>query len=60
MIIRSFRKCGISLPVDGSEDDDININGIPDYEVGTDTDSDASDSDAGSVTDKEDPFTDLS
>ena len=53
MIIRSFRKCGISVPIDGSEDSAINIEGITDYEVGSDTDSD------GSISDDEDPFADL-
>ena len=28
MVVRGFRKCGISLAIDGSEDDDINIKGI--------------------------------
>ena len=28
MVIRGFRKCGISLSIDGSKDDDINIKGI--------------------------------
>ena len=39
--------------VDGSEDSAINIEGITDYEVGSDTDSD------GSLSDDEDPFADL-
>ena len=33
MITRSFRKCGISIAVDGSEDEVININGVDDYTV---------------------------
>ena len=32
-IIRSFKKCGISLDLTGSEDDDINIEGIPNYKM---------------------------
>ena len=32
-IIRSFKKCGISLDLSGSEDDDINIEGIPNYKM---------------------------
>ena len=32
-IIRSFKKCGISLDLRGSEDDDINIEGIPNYKM---------------------------
>ena len=27
MVIRSFIKCGISVPPDGSRDDEINLNG---------------------------------
>ena len=34
MVIRSFRKCGISVPIDGSSDDDINISSLPRYKVG--------------------------
>ena len=33
MIIRSFKKCGISVPIDGSADSDINIAGLDDYTV---------------------------
>ena len=50
-IVRSFRKCGISLPTDVSEDSEINIKGVDDYVVGEDSDV---------VTeDEEDPFSDL-
>ena len=60
-VIRSFRKCGISLPIDGSEDCEINIKGIEDYEVrngGSDAELD------GEVTDIDledggDPFVDM-
>ena len=31
MAVRSFRKCGISLPIDGSADQDIHIEGISEY-----------------------------
>ena len=31
MIVRSFKKCGISVSADGSEDDDIHIQGLEDY-----------------------------
>ena len=31
MIVRSFKKCGISVSADGSEDDDIHIQGLVDY-----------------------------
>ena len=33
MVIRSFKKCGISVPIDGSEDDGIHIQGLDDYAV---------------------------
>ena len=33
MAIRSFRKCGISVAMDGSEDEAINIHGVDDYKV---------------------------
>lgn len=33
MVIRSFIKCGISVPPDGSRDDKINLNGLEDYTV---------------------------
>ena len=31
--MRVFKKCGISVSVDGSEDDQINIKGVEGYEV---------------------------
>ena len=33
IIIRNFKKCGISLDLSGPKDDDINIEGIPDYKM---------------------------
>ena len=33
IIKRSFVKCGISHNLDGAEDSDINIEGIPDYKL---------------------------
>ena len=33
MIIRAFEKCGISVPIDGSGDNPINIKGLTDYTV---------------------------
>ena len=50
MVIRSFKKCGISVAIDGSEDTEININGIEDYEVG-ESDEEVTDDDT-------DPFED--
>ena len=32
-IIRSFKKCGLSVALDGSEDDQVNIEGIPNYQI---------------------------
>lgn len=49
MIRRAFEKCGISVPIDGSGDQLINIKGLSDYtveedeglyEMDTDNDSD--------------------
>ena len=31
IVIRSFVKCGIALPITGRRDSEININGLPDY-----------------------------
>lgn len=51
MVIRSFQKVGIAVAIDGSEDDKINIEGLHEYEVGTDSD------DEDYTTDEEDdPF----
>lgn len=33
MVTRSFKKCGISVLIDGSEDDGIHIQGLDDYAV---------------------------
>ncbi len=33
VIIRAFEKCGISLPIDGSRDECINIKGLEGYKV---------------------------
>ena len=43
MVIRGFKKCGISVSVDGSEDDQINIKDLEGYEVES-TSSNSSDS----------------
>lgn len=51
MIIRSFKKCGISVAIDGSEDEEINTEGLEDYTVG-ESDDEATD-------DKTDPFEDV-
>jgi hypothetical protein len=49
MIVRSFKKCGISVAADGSEDSEIHLEGLEDYQVDRDVSSDS-----------EDPFADLS
>ena len=55
MVIRSFEKCGISISIDGSNDDKINIANIDNYTVASEDEdeeaTDASDED-------EDPFSD--
>ena len=51
MVIRSFKKCGISVAIDGSEDTEINIADLEDYAVG-DSEDKATDNAA-------DPFEDL-
>ena len=33
MISRSFKKCGITLALDGSENADLSIDGLEDYEM---------------------------
>ena len=45
MVVRAFKKCGISVAINGSEDEEININNRDDYVVGSNTSD-------------EDPFTD--
>ena len=32
-IIRSFKKCGLSVALDGSENADVNIEGLPEYQM---------------------------
>ena len=52
MIVRSFEKCGISVPIDGSEDSTIKIEGLEDYTVGAESDDKVAD-------DETDPFEEL-
>ena len=56
MIIRGFRKCGISVAVDGSEDNDINIKGLEKYKVDRD-DNDPFLSEDGSFADESETAT---
>ena len=32
-VICSFKKCGLSVALDGSESDEINIEGLPEYQM---------------------------
>ena len=32
-IIRFFEKCGLSVALDGSENDEVNIEGLPEYQM---------------------------
>ena len=50
MVKRSFKKCGIAMAVDGSEDSEINISELEEYAV--------EDEDDDEYTDDEDPFAD--
>ena len=61
MVIRSFRKCGISLPIDGTLDSEINLEGIPDYKVDGEGSSELVDEDdmEADVEDEDDPFADV-
>ena len=58
MITRSFRKCGISIAVDGSEDEVININGVDDYTVGSMESSDDDDDINGDACEESDAVDD--
>jgi hypothetical protein len=59
MIERSFKKCGISIAADGSEDADINIEGLEDYSFLSDSAEEFigdTDSDCANPFDIPDPF----
>ena len=51
-IIRSFKKCGISVPIDGSKDELISIQDLEEYTVGEDEEDDY-------LEENEDPFADM-
>lgn len=59
MIVRSFQKCGISVAPDGSEDSNINIEGLEDYTVESDDEEDPFSEEGEEDLEEEDPFTDL-
>lgn len=52
MIISSFKKCGISVANDGSENEEMNIEGLEDYAV-SDSDYEATDDETGPFEDVE-------
>ena len=62
MVVRSFEKVGITVPIDGSGDHNINIHGLENYSVEESSSEDEdpfadSDEEEGEYTDKE-PFSD--
>ena len=58
MTIHSFKKCGISVPIDGSSNAAIDIRGLEDYTVGLLTSDDDKENDDDPFHDNEndDPF----
>ena len=57
MVVRSFKKCGISLSLDGSENGEIHIESIKEYELPTDNEITEFELDSESeVEDDEDNF----
>ena len=50
--VRSFKKCGISTAADGSEDDEIHLEGLDNYEITMDANTEEDEN--------EDPFADIS
>jgi len=56
MVMRGFKKCGISVSVDGSEDDQINIKDLEGYPVDDSDESDpfASSDSSSSASDSDD------
>ncbi len=51
MIVRSFKKAGTAVAIDGSEDNEIHIEGLPAYKV-----EDSEDEEYTSEDEDEDPF----
>ena len=52
-VVRGFKKCGISLAINGAEDDEINIDGIENDKVESDDDPFATSDDSDSSTDND-------
>ena len=61
MIIRAFKKCGISVAADGSEDDEVEIMGLEKYEIGfeeSDSDEDSTTGEDGADKDQDSDYFD--
>lgn len=56
IVIRSFKKCGIAVAIDGSEDSEIHIEGIDDYVIEDEEDKESTDEDPFADIENEDPF----
>ena len=52
-VVRGFKKCKISVAVNGAEDDEINIKGFENYKVESDDDPFATSDDSDSSTDND-------
>ena len=67
-IIRSFKECGLSVALDGSENDEVNIEGLPEYQMPSaivqddeyvlddDNESEKEDADKGKAENNEEEF----
>ena len=58
MVTQSFRKCGIAVAIDGSEDSEIYIEGIDDYAIEDEEDEEFTDEDPFDDIENEDPLSD--
>ena len=58
MVARSFRKCGISVAIDGSENSEIHIEGIDDYAIEDEEDEEFTDEDPFDDIENADPLSD--
>ena len=54
MVQRSFMKTGIAMAIDGSQDEEINIEGLEKYQVNSDEDEDDPFAENGDHTEDED------
>ena len=54
VVVRGFKKCGISVAINGAEDDEINIEGLENFKVESDDDDPfATSDDSNSSTDND-------